>query len=381
MVITVPRAGNLWVALRSAFDRTGVRYVEPPPTSQRTLSLGARYSPEWMCVPFKIVLGGFIEAIELGADTVVMAEGENLCRLGYFAKLHEQILHEIGYTHVRMIRANWQDEQIIGIAKLVRSIIGPERPWREIAGLIKHALQQIVVMEDLEKRVHKLRPRALDPEAVNRVWNTAGPRVAAAYTAEELREVANALNAELDAIPLKPDFKPLRVAFLGEFMMVLEPSYNMNLEEELGKRGVEIVRHSWIAEWAKIWLFLELIGLGHGDDYKKAARPYLRRDVSGEALQTIGETVLHAQEGFDGIVHIQPFTCMPEIMAQNIMPRVQKDHPIPVLPLLIDEQTGRAGLITRLEAFVDLMQRRRALRGKPSEPPNAVGRLPSHTER
>ena len=41
-------------------------------------------------------LGNFIEAIELGSDTIAMAEGPMLCRLGYFAKLYQQILRDIG---------------------------------------------------------------------------------------------------------------------------------------------------------------------------------------------------------------------------------------------------------------------------------------------
>ena len=35
---------------------------------------------------------------------------------------------------------------------------------------------------------------------------------------------------------------------------------------------------------------------------------------------------------------------------------------IPILPLIMDEQTGKAGYITRLEAFVDLMRRRKRRR-------------------
>jgi predicted nucleotide-binding protein (sugar kinase/HSP70/actin superfamily) len=53
---------------------------------------------------------------------------------------------------------------------------------------------------------------------------------------------------------------------------------------------------------------------------------------------------------------------MPEIIAQSIMPQVQKDHDIPVLSIVLDEQMGRAGFVTRIEAFVDLMQRRRNLK-------------------
>ena len=53
---------------------------------------------------------------------------------------------------------------------------------------------------------------------------------------------------------------------------------------------------------------------------------------------------------------------MPEIMSQNIFPAMRENCEIPILPLILDEQTGRAGYITRIEAFVDLMRRRKRKR-------------------
>jgi predicted nucleotide-binding protein (sugar kinase/HSP70/actin superfamily) len=50
---------------------------------------------------------------------------------------------------------------------------------------------------------------------------------------------------------------------------------------------------------------------------------------------------------------------MPEIVAQNILPKVSKQEDIPVLELVLDEQTGKAGNITRIEAFIDLVKRRK----------------------
>jgi predicted nucleotide-binding protein (sugar kinase/HSP70/actin superfamily) len=50
-------------------------------------------------------------------------------------------------------------------------------------------------------------------------------------------------------------------------------------------------------------------------------------------------------------------TCMPEIVAQNIMPSTKEN--IPVLTILCDEQLGKPGMLTRLEAFVDLLKYRR----------------------
>jgi predicted nucleotide-binding protein (sugar kinase/HSP70/actin superfamily) len=57
------------------------------------------------------------------------------------------------------------------------------------------------------------------------------------------------------------------------------------------------------------------------------------------------------------LVHLAPFTCMPEIIAQNIMSKTKEN--IPVLTILCDEQLAKPGMLTRLEAFVDLLERKR----------------------
>lgn len=371
MKITAPYVGHLWMVLRTLAAKTDIELIEPPPPSHQTIALGVRYSPEWMCFPFKVILGNFIQAIERGADTVLMADGPQLCRLGYYARLYEQILRELGYNHVRVLSFNWQDEQIIGLAKFLRVLLGAKTPWRDIVGYIKHGLQQFILIEDVEKRVQFLRPRAQRWQEVERVWRSKS-RIAAALTARDLQNVRRELFAELDAIPLNPNAVPLNVGILGEFIMALDPFYNFDLEAELGRRGVQVHRCAWVAGWAKTWLFMEMVGLSHGKEVKQAAAPYLKRDVSGEGLQTIGETVLMSKHGFDGVVHIQPFTCLPEVVAQNILPRVVRDHDIPVLELIIDEQTARTGILTRLEAFVDLMARRRAARQAELSMPLAV---------
>jgi len=53
---------------------------------------------------------------------------------------------------------------------------------------------------------------------------------------------------------------------------------------------------------------------------------------------------------------------MPEIVAQNVMPSTRED--IPVLAVTCDEQQGKQGLLTRLEAFVDLLEFRRRKNGR-----------------
>ncbi|MDA8218060.1 MAG: hypothetical protein M0Z94_10645 [Dehalococcoidales bacterium] len=357
MKVTFPRMATVWVALKTVFDKNGVGVVLPPPSSKRTLSLGTKYSPEWICLPYKLNLGNLIEGLELGADTVLGVSGPGLCRLGCYAKLQEMALRDLGFKF-DMRTFNWQERQVVGLVDFVHGLLG-DKSWLEIIGDVKFGIEQLILLDDIERRVLLLRAHEQERGSVSRVWRTVPDRVCVAHTPAALKQARRDITSELDAIPLNPRASTVRIGLLGEFFMACDPFANMDIEEELGHMGVEVVRSAYISDWAKVWLFLEAIGLSHGQKVKKAAKPYLSRDVSGDAIQTIGETVLHSKEGFDGIVHLQPFTCMPEIIAQNMLPQVSREHNIPVLCVVLDEQMGKAGLQTRLEAFVDLMRRRK----------------------
>ncbi|GAF79327.1 unnamed protein product, partial [marine sediment metagenome] len=115
-------------------------------------------------------------------------------------------------------------------------------------------------------------------------------------------------------------------------------------------------RRLFVSEWTKFSLFLNPLGISETARIHKAALPYLKRDVGGDGWESVGEKVLHAKE-YDGLIHLAPFTCMPEIVAQNIMPSTKEN--IPVLTILCDEQITKTGMLTRLEAFVDLLERKR----------------------
>lgn len=54
----------------------------PPPITRRTIQLGAAASPDTVCMPYKTLMGSMIEALENGAEVLVMSGGD--CRLGYF---------------------------------------------------------------------------------------------------------------------------------------------------------------------------------------------------------------------------------------------------------------------------------------------------------
>lgn len=60
----------------------------------------------------------------------------------------------------------------------------------------------------------------------------------------------------------------------------------------------------------------------------------------------------------DGIIQLTAFGCGPDSMIKELIDLKGKKSGIPILNINLDEHSGQAGLITRLEAFVDLLERR-----------------------
>ncbi|MFH0794525.1 MAG: hypothetical protein V2A74_10895, partial [bacterium] len=92
------------------------------------------------------------------------------------------------------------------------------------------------------------------------------------------------------------------------------------------------------------------------------ARPYLQSLVGGHALDSVAYTIRCAREGYDGVIHVAPAGCMPEISVRPILRRISQDLDIPVFECSFDEHTSHVGLVTRLEAFVDVLYERRKKR-------------------
>ncbi len=64
----------------------------------------------------------------------------------------------------------------------------------------------------------------------------------------------------------------------------------------------------------------------------------------------------------DGIVHVTAFACGPDAMLDRLLEYAARERGrVPFLAVSIDEETGAGGIQTRLEAFVDMLKRRRGL--------------------
>ncbi len=180
-----------------------------------------------------------------------------------------------------------------------------------------------------------------------------------AQTEKDIGEAKDAGMLELRKVSQRSEVDVLRVGIVGEIYVQIEPAANFFVEETLGEMGVECHRSIFMTNFVRHDVFSR-----HGDlTAKELAMPYLPENIGGHGQNSIGDVVKFAANNFDGVIQLAPFTCIPEIVAKSMMPHLSQVLNIPVLTFFIDEQTGRGGIETRLEAFVDLMRQKRKLKG------------------
>jgi predicted nucleotide-binding protein (sugar kinase/HSP70/actin superfamily) len=89
---------------------------------------------------------------------------------------------------------------------------------------------------------------------------------------------------------------------------------------------------------------------------------------SGEMYWAYAPSLLGAglcfleMEAVDGLVAVIAFGCAPDSGIAPMLGQVARRAALPMLTLTLDEHSGEAGLVTRLEAFVDMLERKRLSR-------------------
>lgn len=360
MIVTFPHMGNIYVLVKTLFDEVGIDYIIPPKCSKKTLEIGTKYSPEMACLPLKINIGNFIESIEKGADTVIITGACGPCRFGYYAELHREILKDLGYD-VEVIALEINEKGIGELLEKIRKLIGEKSLSCLIRPLIK-AYKALKMTDHLDEISFKIRPREKIKGATDKVMNKLHDEMGKVKGYKEVSSLLQHIKHELEEIPIDNSFETVKIGIVGEIYTLIEPFTNVNVEKILGNMGIEVERSLYISEWIAEHIIKQPLHLQGKKEFEKEARPFLKTWIGGHALETVGNSAIYGKRGYDGIIQIYPLTCMPEIVADSILPSVCNKYKIPSLTLIMDEITGEAGYITRIDAFADMLKRRREIK-------------------
>lgn len=352
MKCSFPHMGNYYIAFEALFKTLGMDFFPPPPITKRTVELGARFSPEFVCLPFKITLGNLIEASEQGAEILFQTGGRGACRLGFYLDIQEKILQDIGFD-VQVVRLfdptdiayNWQ----------ILKKLNPEITIKKIVKAIRIALAKIEAIDTVEDSIRRKWPYIMDKSEVERLYRVTLDKISQIDNPGDLKPLVKQFKKTLSTLDTHLNKSPIKIGIIGELYVVMEPYSNFELEKQLREMDVEVIRPLNLSHILKDTLYLRLPHRRH----MRIASPYLKFDCCSHANDSVAEAIVFAKNGVDGVIHVKPHACMPEVTAMSALYRVSKDYNIPILFFSFDEHTSSLGVRTRLEAFVELLKRRK----------------------
>jgi predicted nucleotide-binding protein (sugar kinase/HSP70/actin superfamily) len=343
MKITFPYWGNYTIAFGKLAQKLGLEVIPPERTGARTIEKGAKIAPEMYCFPLKVNLGNFLEAIERGADTIVMPTAlGGSCRLRYYAFVEDKVLKENGKNVTFVIF-----DQSLDIVSKLKKISGASFLKMIEAAVFTFKILNLV--EKLEKKAQYLRPREIEKGETDRVLISAFKRLREIIKFSELSKFEKETLKELDQINIIRKKVP-RVGIVGEIYTVTDHAINFEIEKKLGNLGIEIHREMSLLYHFKKKVFFKDFFI------QRKIKPYLGSTVGGHGRDAIYEMLKYVKEGFDGVIQLLPAMCMPETTIRPILERIHQETGIPFLSLSLDEQIAEAGIDTRIEAFADVVK-------------------------
>ena len=358
MLISFPNLGNSWPAFKTLFTALDLDVVLPDPTNREAIKIGVKYSPEFVCFPFKATIGDFVSAIKKGADTLVMAIDCGPCRFGFYASVQERILKDMGYKNINVIPLDQADLLEFHWVKTLQDLSGRKDlfMYSKLVKAVIYFIKKTKSIQDIQTAEGLFRAYERNLGDTTRVVNNLLQKLDEANSLPELRKFKSVIKKEFNTIDVDKTRTPLRVGLSGEIHISLEPYVNLDIRRKLGEMGVEVHQNLSLYDWVLHKFHLNY----HRKWLEHLSKPYVPMDIGGECIWVLGEYIDKAKAGFDGFVHSYPFTCMPEVTARTIITnKLKKIYDLPIIYFSFDEQSGQEGFRTRLEAFYDLMQARR----------------------
>lgn len=355
MKVSFPYMGTT-VVYKKLLEMLGHEVIMPPKPTQKTINLGVKYSPEFACFPLKVIMGSYFEAIEKGAEVIVTSGGHGPCRAGFYERVHRRILEAEGhFVDFIVFDSMFRDRKTF--FENVKRLKG-RTPLHKVAHALWMVYDMIGKLDKLEMEVQRIRAHEVNRGETTRVWEGIQKMFDEAYTRGALKKAYEKGRRLLAAIDLNPveEADRIRIGIVGEIYVVMEDSINMKMEQLLNGLGAEVERSQYLSQWVTYNMLPKWMNWSHEKQVLKLSDPYLPIQIGGHAKQSVGQIVDYSRRGFDGVVHLMPFGCLPELVSQSIIPKINEDFGIPVLTISLDEQAGIANNQTRVEAFIDLVR-------------------------
>ncbi|AQS58561.1 acyl-CoA dehydratase activase-related protein [Desulforamulus ferrireducens] len=305
----------LW---KEFLERLGAEVVVSDRTTKGILTSGVEHCVDEACLPIKLAFGHVKNLVDKGVDVIFLPRIVSVAQREYICPKF------LGFPD--MVKQN-----IPGLPRVLDTTINVRKKQQDIHlftrevgalfnhGAIKSRLAYLLSMPTHFQYISLLEQGYLPEEAMG------------ILKGKKIKE--------------NPVATDLKVAVIGHPYNIYDPFISMNLINRLRKFGAEVITADNLTE--------QMVNEGVKRLPKKLFWTMSRR-MTGGALN------LHDRNAVDGIIHVAAFACGPDSMTGELIERyIRRDGKVPFMNINLDEHTGEAGVVTRLEAFLDMLRWRK----------------------
>jgi predicted nucleotide-binding protein (sugar kinase/HSP70/actin superfamily) len=336
MRVGIPRAllyYQFFPMWKTFFEELGAEVVVSPPTTKDMLLSGSSRVVADTCLPVKVFLGHVISLV-----------GKCDC---------------LFIPAIRSIRRKiYNCSKFLGLPDMTRAVIPESPPILDIGIDINKGKRRLF------QAIYGLGRRfTWDPLKVRRATMAAcqvhqnyhevmsGCGIKLPQALQRMSGVSEVDNSRGKAAPATGSGKPVSnqatIALIGHPYLLYDEYLNHRLIHRLERNNSKVLTPEMLT----------------AEELESASV-----ELAGTTYWTFGEEVVGAgehylQNGVDGVIGIVTFGCGPDsLMMDMVRRRAAKLKGTPFMSLTLEEHTAEGGLVTRIEAFLDMINRKKRMR-------------------
>ncbi len=309
----------LWKTL---FEELGVDLVVSGKTTKKIMDTGVRFSVAEICVPIKVFAGHVESLLETDVDYVFIP---------------------------RMITVEyrkWFCPKFMGLPDMMQSIL-PNLTGRLLIVVVVCDFESMVDFKEVAALAFTL---GVTAKQVKNAFKIAKDKwLEFRRYSFEGKTIEQALaRFQGDSIPEQQvdHQQRLQIGVLGYVYNIYDSFIGMDIISKLNSMGAKVTTFEMLDDT----LITEKL-----------------KPVNKTMPWSFTNKLLAASYSFfkdnkiDGLIHVTAFGCGPDSMLGKLLELDSLQHKKPFMTIRVDEQTGEAHLSTRIEAFVDMLRRRKIL--------------------
>lgn len=323
MKIGIPRAlsyYNFFPFWYGFFTDLGIEIVLSDKTTKQTMSVGSSLVVPETCLPIKVYVGHILNLLDKGIDKIFVPSIQSIAPKIYNCS------------------------KIRGLPDLIRNVI--KKDFTIIEATLDKSEKNQGLYSFLAEAVKPFGITDMERirEASKTAWKVYNNFHVMTRSGIPYKKALKSALENKVVIAENSKTYPINIALIAHGYNLYDERVSMKIFDKLEKLDVKV----YTADQLTFEQMNE--GLNSMKSRLYWANEY---ELTGAAAHYIQDRQI------DGLITINAFGCGPDSLMLERISRYSRKKNKPILHLSIDEQTGEAGFVTRIEAFVDMLYRKK----------------------